>query len=282
MNSTRKNQQHSLTQRIGIGAYLFFYMLTVLTINLLAVFPKSIYSIIETKKQISIIEEEQFSNEKEVNKIISNDDIPVIQYNTSQSKPVLENLKYNISEWCLEHESDDSITIWKMRDKLGNLIISVKNNKEEVIATFKYEGFDTNHYDDWISCNYFFKEITVNNIIDMSFTAYHEVGGKNPENVQAQVFVLINRYNNEYFSDSIRGVITQPRQYSTSKNVINRFLKSDTTIEREDLEKCFRQVLLVLAGEYEKEVPPNVVYAARGSQGSGVWKVIDKTYYCFL
>lgn len=188
----------------------------------------------------------------------------------------------NISKWCLANENSEAVTLWKLTDEQGCLFIALKNRNDEVLVTFKYEGIDANPTTGWELCNYFFEESKVCDLIDYSFTAYREVGGKNPENVQAQVVVLINRQNCNIYDNTIRGVITESGQYACSKSVVNRWLKDDNYLEKEDLERCFRQTLLVLVGEGLNDVPTDVVYAATKPQGSGIWKVIGKTYYCYL
>ena len=197
--------------------------------------------------------------------------------------PVIENLQNSVSEWCLANEDSKEITVWKMTDRAGNLLIALKNNEDQFIVTFKYEGVESEYYDGWTLCDKFFATITTSDIIDYAYTAYHEVSGRNAMNVQAQTLTFINRQKCEIYPNSARGVITQGGQYACSRNVVNRWIKGGNgDIEREDLDKCFRQVLLVLAGELIQEVPSNVVFAAQGYQGSGVWMIIDGTYYCYL
>ena len=200
---------------------------------------------------------------------------------TEMYMPEIKLFQDNISEWCMSFEEMNAMTLWKMTDDEGNLLISLKDSEEKFVAVFKYEGLECSNYEEWILCEDVFIEITTSDIIDLAFTSYHEVGGKNSENVQAQIAVLINRKTCEGYPDTVRKVITDPYQYSCAKNVLNRRMKSDNQLEYADLEKCFRQVILVLAGETIQEVPSDVIYAARGSQGSGIWKIIDGTYYCY-
>ena len=211
----------------------------------------------------------------------------VIDNNAEKKVPKNElhpitNLKKNLSEWCLANDNTNYVSIWKMTDKSKNLYISLCNTDGEVLVTFKFDDVETGYYGEWTCCDDFFNEITIRDIVDYSYVGYHEVSGKNPENVQTQVAVLINRQNHEKFPDSARSVITQPEQYACARSVIYRLLKSNNYLEQEDLEKCFKQVLLYLAGEYVEDVPENVGFAAPRKQGSGIWKIIDGTYYCFF
>ena len=52
---------------------------------------------------------------------------------------VIENLQNSVSEWCLENENCEEITVWKMTDREGNLLIALKDSEERFIVTFKYE-----------------------------------------------------------------------------------------------------------------------------------------------
>ena len=211
---------------------------------------------------------------------LTTENIQRIAERIEENKAITENLINNLSEWALAHDNSDNVfNIWKKSDKQGNLLVALKNEQEEIVIVFKFEGMQSN-YNEWVLC---MEGITSRDICDYAFTAYREVGGRNPKNVQAQVCVLLNRQNYEYaFADTIREVVTEPAQYSCSWEVVNRCLKSDSDLEREDLEKCFQQAILVLAGELIQSVPENVLFAARGSQGSGVWQEIDGTKYCFL
>ena len=316
MTKTNHAPKYSWIERIQIAVWLFvaivalFILIWVLTTSIKA------YSVNEKEQQATVMKEtnpslEAYTHENETttNEFVDGNGmllfqttesqiIPVIageennyhlkemliaEIETTEPEivPVIEKVEDNIYEWCLANENNNPISLWKLTDEEGNLFIALKNDKEEVIVTFKYDGIETDCYEDWLLCNYFVEQTTVSDIVDCSFTAYHEVSGNNPENVQAQVCTLINRINCTSFNDSVRGVVTEEGQYSCAENVLDRWLKNGSDTEREDIEKCFRQTLLVLAGEFIQEVPTNVVYAAQGPQGSGTWKIIDGTYYCF-
>lgn len=200
--------------------------------------------------------------------------LAVTEFETETRPEEVYEVQENLSSWFLENESTDTVTLWKKSDEEG-LMISLRNGENESLVTFLYGDEDIE--EDW-TCIY---TTTTQEIIDIAFVAYREVSGDNSEDVQAQIGVLQNRVESENFQNSIREVITARKQYSCKKEVLNRKLKSSNNLEREDLEKCFREVLKVLANEGTLEVPENVVYAATFKQGSGVWKVIDGTYYCY-
>ena len=180
----------------------------------------------------------------------------------------------NLSAWFLENDSKAPITIWKKSDEEG-FMISLRNEEDVTLVTFLYG--DEVLQGEWTAVD----TTTTQEIIDIVFVAYREVSGNNPENVQAQVGVLQNREESKNYPNSIRKIITAPTQYSCKNSVLNRKLKSSKRLEKQDLEKCFREVLKVLANEGSLDVPDNVVFAAPFKQGKGVWKKIDGTYYCY-
>ena len=201
--------------------------------------------------------------------------------------PIIENLQDNLSKWCKTNDSDDPVTIWKVTDRRGSLLISLRDEEGKTLSTFRFEGIES-YYEDWVKCDRFFDEITVSDLRDYSFTPYHEVGGSNAKNVQLQVAVLINRQIDdgypiyEGYPNTVRGIIQDGggSQYSSAYCITNRILKGDGNfLERQDLEQCFRQALLYLAGE-GIEVPVDVIYAAPWKQGSGCFDEVNGTYYC--
>ena len=223
------------------------------------------------KKASEVAQQQIFAATEQIKEVVQE----IVEENA-----ILEKLTDNLSEWALAYDNADVVmNIWKKTDEYGNLLIALKNEQDEIIVVYKYEGMQSN-YNEWVLS---MEGITSQDICDYAFTAYREVGGRNPKNAQAQVCVLLNRQNCEYaFADTIRGVVTEPAQYSCSWAVVNRKLKSDSFLEKEDLEKCFQQTILVLGGELIQQVPENVLFAATGPQGSGVWQVIDGTYYCYI
>jgi len=317
MTKTNHTQKYSLIERIEIAVWIFVAIVALIVLIWVLTTSIKAYSVNEKEQQVTVMKEtnptiETYTpaNETTTNEFIGDNgmllsqttesqripviageennyplkEMPIVEIETTEPEiiPVIEKVEDNIYECCLANENNDPISLWKLTDEDGNLFIALKNDKEEVIVTFKYDGIETDCYEDWSLCNYFFEQTTVSDIVDCSFTAYHEVSGNNPENVQAQVCTLINRINCTSYNDSVRGVVTEEGQYSCAENVLDRWLKKNSDNERKDIEKCFRQTLLVLAGELIQEVPTNVVYAAQGPQGSGTWKIIDGTYYCFL
>ena len=298
----KPKQKHSLLERIAIGACLFVSLVALIIIMFVIKIAKHLSTIDFDEQYITVVEETQSTIKVEIPEylpeveLLKNDTTkdygteveiqeinPVIETDVKPKKllPIIKNMEDNLSEWCLANDSTNSISIWKVSDGMGNLLISLRDDEGNFLATFRFEGIDS-EYEEWVRCDYFYDKVTISDLIDYSFVSYHEVGGRNAENVQAQVAVLINRQNHIDYSNILREVVTQNGQYSCAKWVANRWLKSNSYLESEDLEKCFQQTLLYLAGEFIQEVPANVGFAAPWEQGSGIWKVINGTYYCFF
>ena len=89
--------------------------------------------------------------------------------------------------------------------------------------------------------------------------------------------VVLNRVHDPRFPDTVRDVVAQPMQYSTS------YLSGFDGIPTE----CWDAARAVLTGEYT--IPPEIVWQANFPQGSGIWWVSEVntgwwyslTYFCY-
>ena len=90
---------------------------------------------------------------------------------------------------------------------------------------------------------------------------------------EAQIYtgsVVLNRVNSDKFPNTLEEVIYQKGQYACTGK-----LYSITPTERqyeiaEDLLKS------------GSRIPETVVFQSEFRQGSGVWKIIENTFYCYL
>ena len=158
----------------------------------------------------------------------------------------------------------------------GKLLVKLQSNGESKIFIVKTNSSTGSN--DWEHIG----DISVSDILNVVYTAYWEVGGELAKNVWAQIGVIVNRAQDEKISNGggILGVLSAPNQYSSWSMAKARKLKASTTWEEKDLNHVFQYVLEYMAGE-AIYIPSNVVYAATFPQGSGTWKVIDGTYYCY-
>lgn len=201
------------------------------------------------------------------------------------------NLQDSLSNFFLAedmHESTQEITIWKRIYAQGELYVAIRDAEGNTLATFAYSKEDYDWLDaeepssEWTKCSTAYKQsLTPRDIVDVAFTAYREVSGRNADEVQIQAMVLINRTNHSGFEDTLHGVITQKGQYACRTDVLKRRLKSNSSAEKADLEKALKAALLVYADEMALDVPENVVWAATFKQGKGTWMYMNGTYYCY-
>lgn len=149
----------------------------------------------------------------------------------------------------------------------------VRFDSEGISQTFAVKG-TTGDYNNWQEVG----TVSGNDIINIAYVVYWEVGGKNPENAMAQIQVIENRMR--LSESSAEEVLSAKNQYSSWQQAKGRKLKANTEMEKEDLKKVFNYALQYMACQ-KISMPDNVIYAALFPQGSGTWKVIDGTYYCY-
>ena len=211
----------------------------------------------------------------------------------SELKPV--NLQESLSDFFLAENnknSENRISIWKWVNNDGTLYVGIYDAGGRELVTFAYTNKENGY--DWIDpkippnlrikCNIGYdKNLTIRDIVDTAYVAYHEVTGWHVWDVQVQVRVIINRTNHPGFKDSIYDVINEKKQYACRIPVMERQLKDtpDIKAEEEDLERAFKATLLVFADEMIVDVPANVVWAATSEQGEGIWEYRNGTYYCY-
>lgn len=150
----------------------------------------------------------------------------------------------------------------------------VRLDSEGNSKIFAVQGITGGGITDWKEVG----KVSATDIIHIAYTVYWEVGGQNPESVSAQIQVIANRM--QMAQSSVEEVLSAKNQYSSWGRAKARKLKSNSEIEKEDLKKVFKYALNYLACQ-TINMPENVIYAALFPQGSGTWKVIDGTYYCY-
>ena len=82
--------------------------------------------------------------------------------------------------------------------------------------------------------------------------------------------VVWNRMRSDKFPDELKDVIYQPGQYQCVDN---------GHIERDYDDVAWEVAEAVI--EYGTWIPENVVYQAEFVQGSGIWKQVGRTYFCY-
>ena len=99
---------------------------------------------------------------------------------------------------------------------------------------------------------------------------FAEAGGSTEEDMLLVGNVVLNRVNNPKFPNSIRDVIFAQGQYSPTWN---------GAIYKTPSEKAWECAKRLMDGE--RFCPENVVFQAQFKQGKGVWKKVEKHYYCY-
>jgi len=101
---------------------------------------------------------------------------------------------------------------------------------------------------------------------------YHENWNTDPEHLAAYYTgaVVMNRVNSPDWPDTVKDVLYQRGQYSTT----HKFFKKPVPGE------CLELAKRILR-DGTPDVPANVIYQSTFRQGSGVWQIINGEYFCY-
>ena len=124
----------------------------------------------------------------------------------------------------------------------------------------------------------------------LTTTVFHEAGHTTEQLRQYVAQVVLNRVEDSRFPDKVKGVITQPGQYSTKYATVeaaNAIQATDSKNGTYYYGICEDSVKAAMMGQVE--MPSNVLYQANFSQGKGVWKSVyfnsgwyaSTSYFCY-
>ena len=124
----------------------------------------------------------------------------------------------------------------------------------------------------------------------LTTTVFHEAGHTTEQLQQYVAQVVLNRVEDSRFPDTVKGVITQPGQYSTKYATVeaaNAIQATDSKNGTYYYGICEDSVKAAMMGQVE--MPSNVLYQANFSQGKGVWKSVyfnsgwyaSTSYFCY-
>ena len=124
----------------------------------------------------------------------------------------------------------------------------------------------------------------------LTTTVFHEAGHTTEQLRQYVAQVVLNRVEDSRFPDTVKGVITQPVQYSTKYATVeaaNAIQATDSKNGTYYYGICEDSVKAAMMGQVE--MPSNVLYQANFSQGKGVWKSVyfnsgwyaSTSYFCY-
>lgn len=124
----------------------------------------------------------------------------------------------------------------------------------------------------------------------LTTTVFHEAGHTTEQLRQYVAQVVLNRVADSRFPDTVKGVITQPGQYSTKYATVeaaNAIQATDSKNGTYYYGICEDSVKAAMMGQVE--MPSNVLYQANFAQGKGVWKSVyfnsgwyaSTSYFCY-
>ena len=124
----------------------------------------------------------------------------------------------------------------------------------------------------------------------LTTTVFHEAGHTTEQLRQYVAQVVLNRVEDSRFPDTVKGVLTQPGQYSTKYATVeaaNAIQATDSKNGTYYYGICEDSVKAAMMGQVE--MPSNVLYQANFSQGKGVWKSVyfnsgwyaSTSYFCY-
>ena len=124
----------------------------------------------------------------------------------------------------------------------------------------------------------------------LTTTVFHEADHTTEQLRQYVAQVVLNRVEDSRFPDTVKGVITQPGQYSTKYATVeaaNAIQATDSKNGTYYYGICEDSVKAAMMGQVE--MPSNVLYQANFSQGKGVWKSVyfnsgwyaSTSYFCY-
>lgn len=124
----------------------------------------------------------------------------------------------------------------------------------------------------------------------LTTTVFHEAGHTTEQLRQYVAQGVLNRVEDSRFPDTVKGVITQPGQYSTKYATVeaaNAIQATDSKNGTYYYGICEDSVKAAMMGQVE--MPSNVLYQANFSQGKGVWKSVyfnsgwyaSTSYFCY-
>lgn len=121
-----------------------------------------------------------------------------------------------------------------------------------------------------------YKANTEDDLFYLAAAVCREAGGSSEEIQLLVANVIINRVDSSVYPNTIYGVLTQRKQYGT---MWKHGISFPDWANQEIKDRCYSVAQRILGGE--RVCPKNVLYQAEFKQGSGIYKHIDKFYFCY-
>lgn len=125
---------------------------------------------------------------------------------------------------------------------------------------------------------------TYDELYCMAVVIYNEAGGNAcaDEHRELVGYVVLNRVKDSRFPNTIRGVLQQNGQYEgISKNGVYFAKRGNSQLELQALERAWVTAKKVLENRDNIPIPENVVFQAEFTQGTGLYKKLRNTYFCY-
>lgn len=124
----------------------------------------------------------------------------------------------------------------------------------------------------------------------LTTTVYFEAGQTTEQLRQYVARVAMNRVEDSRFPNTVKGVITQPGQYSTkyaTEEMAQSIKNKDAANHTYNWQTCKNSAMLAMMGKVD--MPKNVLYQANFTQGKGLWKSVyfdsgwyaSTSYFCY-
>jgi spore germination cell wall hydrolase CwlJ-like protein len=118
----------------------------------------------------------------------------------------------------------------------------------------------------------------------MAVVIYNEAGSSQCTDQQREYvgYVVLNRVKDSRYPNTIREVLQQSGQYEGLGDAgVNFAPRSSNSSEAKALERAWKIAKQVLENRDNIPIPVNVVFQAEFKQGSGVYKQIGNTFFCY-
>ncbi len=125
---------------------------------------------------------------------------------------------------------------------------------------------------------------TYDELYCMAVAIYNEAGGNacTDEHRELVGYVVLNRVKDSRYPSTIRKVLEQPCQYEgIDKNGVYFAKRGNTELELKALERAWKTAKKVLENRDNIPIPENVVFQAQFKQGTGLYKKLYNTYFCY-
>lgn len=125
---------------------------------------------------------------------------------------------------------------------------------------------------------------TYDELYCMAVVIYNEAGSNVCTDEQQELvgYVVLNRVNDSRYPNTIREVLTQKGQYAGIwDNGVYFAKRGNSETEVKALERAWITAQKVLENRNNIPIPENVIFQAQFKQGSGIYKQIGNTYFCY-